>query len=83
VAETENVFDTVRDNRKRIEEIENFVRGDPSWNQPGLLTLLKSIQTKQQQQEWKLTLLLSVTVFLLLLSLILSTLLVLHLQSGL
>ena len=78
----ENLFDRVDDNHKRIEELERFVKGDPTWNQPGLLTILKSIQTKQQQLEWKLTLLLSTTVFLLILSLILSTLLAMHLQVG-
>jgi hypothetical protein len=77
----DNIFDQVRANANRLDELERFVKGD-AWN-PGLIILLREMQTKQKALELKVNLLLSVTVFLLLLSLVLSVLLAAHMGVGL
>lgn len=78
----ENLFDQVRVNNKRLEEIERFVKGVPEWNQPGLLTLLQAIQAKQASQDWRLLLLSILVGLLLVLCLAILVLLIIQVRGG-
>jgi hypothetical protein len=78
----ENIFDMVRTNTARIEDVYKLLRGD-EWQTPGMIAILREVQNKQRTLERKVNLLLSVTVFLLVLSLVLSVLLITHMGVGL
>ncbi len=79
---SDNLFDRLDANERKIEEITRAFLGDAAWSQPGLLTILKSIQTDLQRLESRLTLLSWALVVLMVLCLILLVTLVLHLRLG-
>ena len=72
----DNIFEIVRANGRRLDEIEHFVRGDPTWNQPGLLTLLRTMQERQEKHAWQISILVALVAILLLACLVILVVLV-------
>lgn len=77
------IFDEVRENTRRIEELTRYVRGDAEWNQPGVLILLQLMQVRQAKNEYRTLVHLVLLVMILFLALAILAVLILHLRAQL